>query len=107
VIAANQYINTAAGQVNIAAAGDEQLQENGAPVSSNSYPILLCGTGADPECLDFPDGLLYKSPAAPAAATYVIQARASAAASINAESKILAISIQGNTQQIDWQEIYP
>ncbi len=102
VIDTAQFENASAGQVTISA-GNERITYAASTValSSNEFPRNLCPNASE-NCNDFFSGLLWSSSTA-AAASYRVQAAASAA--VNAAANIMAI--QAPRGIVDWQEIFP
>jgi Tfp pilus assembly protein PilX len=101
VIAANQYENDNSAQRNFLA-GNDQIAENGTSVSSSIFDLNLCGSPN--RCDDFAAGLFWRNPVAPANPTYVTRVQPSGTG-VDVESKIVAISIQGGMQSVDWVEV--
>jgi len=104
-IASDQFVNTAAGQVNIVAGNELLVPVGTAPNAVSQFDLNLCGGVV--ECMDFPSGLLLRITTGALNQTFRTQAQASAAG-INGESKILAISMIGQgLQVVDWREVFP
>jgi hypothetical protein len=107
VISTDQFNNTNGMQRNIVA-GNEKLVIVGAgsPSSQNQFTINICGS--DTECTDYAGGQLLRVPSGGANPSFRTQAQASAPR-INGESKMIAISLGGQTsfQLVDWREVFP
>jgi len=94
VIASNEYRNTAAGQVNLAAA-NSRIVQGGTSRVNNEFEIRLDSINAS-QAGNMDEGLLWRQYAGPASPSYDSRALASATG-IQGETKIAAIHIRDGT----------